>query len=137
MLVVILHQTTTEAASFLEAIPTASYSYHAFINKLGDITYLVPSSRQALACANCQIKGIDSVDKYAYQICLESTDGSLTDQQYMSIGYLLSNLDVKLNDTYTHSDISPSTDLELIDRDKLIKAFNKFIPNKTIYTGLE
>ena len=137
MLIVVLHQTTTSATQFLEAIPTASYSYHAFINKLGDITYLVPSSRQALACANCQIKGVDSVDKYAYQICLESLDGGLTEKQYMSIGYLLSNLDVKLNNVYTHSDISPSTDLELIDRDKLIKAFNKFVPNKTIYTGLE
>lgn len=137
MLLLILHQTTTEANGFLEAIPTASYSYHAFIDKEGTITYLVPSSRQALACSNCQIKGVDSVDKYSYQVCFESKDGSLTDKQYMSIGYLMSLLEVTLDNTYTHSEISPSTDLKLIDKDKLIKAFNKFIPNKTIYTGLE
>lgn len=137
MLLVILHQTKSTSSNFLESIPTASYSYHAFIDKVGSITYLVPSSRQALACANCQIKDVDSVDKHAYQICFESLDGSLTDNQYMSLGYLTSQLAAPLNSIHTHSEISPSTDLKLIDKNKLIKAYNKFTPNKTIYTGLE
>ena len=137
MLIVVLHQTTDTSINFLQAIPTALFSYHAFINTNGDITYLVDSSRQALACANCFIDGITSVDEVAYQIVFESTNGALTDKQYMSLGYLLSQLDVKLNDVYSHSDISSSTDLQLLDRDKVVKAYNKFIPNKTIYTGLE
>ncbi len=137
MLIVVLHQTTSTASQFLEAIVTAPFSYHAFIDVNGKITYLVDSSRQAKACANCLIEGVDSVDKVSYQICFESSDGALSDLQYMSLGYLLSLLDVKLNDVYIHSEIAPSNDLKLIDKDKIIKAYNKFIRNKTIYTGLE
>lgn len=137
MLIVILHQTTDTSINFLQAIPTALFSYHAFINNKGDITYLVESSRQALACANCFIKEIPSVDEVAYQIVFESLDGSLTDVQYMSLGYLLSQLEVQLPQVYLHSDISSSTDLKLFNRDKGLKAYNKFTPNKTIYTGLE
>ena len=137
MLIVVLHQTKDTSINFLQAIPTALFSYHVFINSKGDITYLVESSRQALACANCFIEGVKSVDEVAYQIVFESLDGSLTDNQYMSLGYLLSQLDVKLPQVYLHSDISSSTDLALFNRDKGIKAYNKFVPNKTIYTGVE
>lgn len=137
MFIVVLHQTTSTAVSFLEAIVTAPFSYHAFIDIRGKITYLVESSRQAKACANCLIDGIDNVDRCSYQICFESIDGDLSNEQYMSLGYLLSQLDVVLNNVYIHSEIAPSSDLKLIDKDKIIKAYNKFIPNKTIYTGLE
>jgi hypothetical protein len=137
MLIVILHQTKSSAKDFLQFIPTAPYSYHAFIDVNGKITYLVEPVRQALACANCIIEDIESVDKVAYQICFESTNGALTDMQYMSLGYLLSQLDVTLNQVYLHSEVSSSTDLNLFNKDKGIKAYNKFLPNKTIYTGLE
>lgn len=137
MLIVILHQTTDTSINFLQAIPTALFSYHAFINKQGDITYLVESSRQALACANCFIEGVESIDEIAYQIVFESQDGSLTDMQYMSLGYLISQLGVQAPQVYLHSDISSSTDLQLFDRDKGLKAYNKFLSNKTIYTGVE
>jgi N-acetyl-anhydromuramyl-L-alanine amidase AmpD len=137
MLIVVLHQTISTAKDFLEFIPTANFSYHCFVDNTGKITYLVPSSRQALACANCFIKDVESVDKFAYQICFESLDGALTDNQYMTLGWLLSQLGTTLNDLYLHSEISPSTDLKLISRDKVNKAYNKFLPNKTIYTGLE
>lgn len=137
MLIVILHQTKSNAKDFLQFIPTAPYSYHAFIDVNGKITYLVEPVRQALACANCIIKDIESVDKVAYQICFESTNDALTHMQYMSLGYLLSQLDVTLNQVYLHSEVSSSTDLNLFNKDKGIKAYNKFLPNKTIYTGLE
>lgn len=138
MLIVILHQTKSAAEEFLSFIPTAPYSYHAFIDNIGKITYLVEPVRQALACANCIIKDIPSVDEVAYQICFESLEGALTDVQYMSLGYLLSQLAVTLDKIYLHSEVSSSsTDLNLFNKDKGIKAYNKFLPNKTIYTGLE
>lgn len=137
MLIVILHQTKSTAEDFLQFIPTAPYSYHAFIDVNGKITYLVEPVRQALACANCIIKDIESVDEVSYQICFESLDGALTEVQYMSLGYLLSQLAVTLDKVYLHSEVSSSTDLNLFNKDKGIKAYNKFLPNKTIYTGLE
>lgn len=137
MFIVVLHQTTSSAKDFLQAAPTAPFSYHLFIDINGNTTYLVESSRQAKACANCLVDGITNVDQQSYQICFESTDGTLSGPQYMSLGYILSLLDIRLNNVYIHSEISPSNDLKLIDKDKIIKAYNKFLPNKTIYTGLE
>ena len=137
MFIVVLHQTEESSDVFLSTIQTASYSYHAFISTNGALTYLVPANRAAVACGNCELKGISNVDANSYQICLESIDGSLNSAQYMTLAYLLSQLDIALDKVYTHADLSSSSDLKKLDRVELFRAYNKFLPNKTIYTGLE
>jgi N-acetyl-anhydromuramyl-L-alanine amidase AmpD len=129
-LLVVIHETyiNLEQSLDLHSDPDYIASYHAVIERGGEIYYLVPPDKKAFAARNSsfinpvtqeveQIEG--SVDDFAYHIALETPlDGrdsskkvhsGYTYEQYNSLAWLIRATGVELNRLTTHGDISQSS----------------------------
>ena len=124
-LLVVIHETliSVEDSLRLHADPEYFASYHAVIDRAGNITYLTPSDQKAYAAANSiytdvfgdqeHIKG--SVDDFAYHIALETPrDGynaskefhiGYTKEQYESLAWLTAATGVDKSRITTHGEI--------------------------------
>lgn len=124
-LLVVIHETliSAEDSLRLHADPEYYASYHAVIDRAGEITYLTPASQKAYAAAESvyidsfgerqHING--SVDDFAYHISLETpADGyglskeyhiGYTKEQYTSLGWLVAATGVQPERIVTHGEL--------------------------------
>ncbi len=128
-LLIVIHETYISADdSFaLHADPQYYGSYHALIERSGEITYLAPSDSKAYAAANSsftdtfgEVQEVNgSVDDFAYHIALETPpDGynafkeahiGYTKEQYNSLGWLVAATGVQEDRIVTHGEIRNET----------------------------
>ena len=128
-LLVVIHETliSANASLILHSDPEYYGSYHALIDRAGEITYLTPSDSKAYAAARSsftnsfgeveQING--SVDDFAYHIALETpVDGynslkaahiGYTKEQYESLAWLSAHTGVRKERIVTHGEIQTPT----------------------------
>ena len=126
-LLVVIHETviSAEEVILLHNDPEYYASYHAVVNRLGDIIYLVPPEYKAYAAANSsftnpfgiveEING--SVDDFAYHIALESPTLAITHvgyskEQYTSLAWLCVAVGARFDRIVTHGEIQDPTTLE-------------------------
>jgi len=125
-LLFVIHETNIdiETSLLLHNDPEYFGSYHAVIDRVGMIHYLVPPEAKAFAAADSvfvnlttgveeQING--SVDDFAYHVALEtppdgvkfnySTHTGYTTQQYNSLAWLAHSTGVQRERIVTHGDI--------------------------------
>jgi len=111
-------------------------SYHTLIKRNGSIVYVTSPDKRVLAAGQpSSFRGesiSDSVDPFAYHICLISPtqrniDGShkgYTEEQYKSLGWLLKQLMIPWERITTHKEV------DLTRRARDPEGFNYFILKK-------
>lgn len=132
-LLVVIHETliSAEQSKLLHADPEYYGSYHALIERSGNITYLVPAEHKAFAASVSsytnsfgeveQING--SVDDFAYHIALETPPDGIqynsreyhtgyTIEQYQSLAWLCAATGVQQDRITTHGEITSPKRLE-------------------------
>jgi N-acetyl-anhydromuramyl-L-alanine amidase AmpD len=125
--------------------------YHAFIKCNGVVLYITPSNKKAEAAYESSFNGedvCDSVDPFAYHICLESPEGSnphasshigYTESQYYSLAWLIARTKVNVDRIVGHKDIDTrkqSIDPRNLDLSRVKLDVNKFKPTSYLELGI-
>lgn len=131
-LLVVIHETLISAQDSIRLHGDPEYyaSYHALVERSGEITYLTPADSKAYAAANSaytdafgEIQEVNgSVDDFAYHIALETPpDGynafktahiGYTKEQYKSLAWLVAATGVRKDRIVTHGEIRTPTTSE-------------------------
>lgn len=157
-MIVVLHETVIDAATTLKAIsdPNKQISYHAVIEKTGEIVYLTNSTKRAYGSGTpSSFNGEsynNSVNGFSYQISLEtSEDGrgngsshsGYTDQQYNSLAWLVARTGIPKERVTTHKAVAEGagrndrTDPRSFDWQKFYFYLNQFESKGVIDFGLQ
>lgn len=121
-------------------------SYHSLIKKDGSILYITSPEIPVIAAYNSIFNGFsidNSVDSFAYHICLESPDVLISDikhqgytqEQYYSLAWLIKSTGISLDRITTHKEIDLSDkviDPRSFDKQKLLNMIPLIETNKEI-----
>jgi N-acetyl-anhydromuramyl-L-alanine amidase AmpD len=122
-------------------------SYHTVITRNnGSIVYVNSPENSIVAAYNSSFNGFsisNSVDSFAYHICLESPNVNLsstqhegyTDEQYYSLAWLIKATQIPRDRITTHKEIDLSgkaIDPRSLDRDRLLKMIDLIKTKKVI-----
>jgi N-acetyl-anhydromuramyl-L-alanine amidase AmpD len=125
-LLVVIHETLIDAqtSKTLHGDPEYYASYHALVERNGNVVYLTPAEHKAYAAANSAFTDVwgdveevnGSVDDFAYHIALETPEDGVryphlnyhtgyTLEQYKSLAWLCASTVVHRNRITTHGNI--------------------------------
>lgn len=156
--IVVLHETVGSADSAINTFQTPhprdedQVSYHTLIRRDGTVVYIVPPEKRAFGAGNSVFNGPNgletvvtnpafpgSVNNFAYHVSLETpSDGrgntsyhsGYTQNQYLSLAWLLAQTDVPDNRITTHRAVDRSgnrLDPRSFDGHRFLSLLNQYI----------
>lgn len=152
-LLVVIHESLYPYEDIAYTFQSSVYRgrYHSFIKRDGSIIYITKANKKAEAAYKSSFNGEEingSVDPFSYHICLESPPNSLsisithtgyTDEQYYSLGWLISKVKGNKDRIVLHKDIDTTgkiKDPRNLDIERVKRSINTFNHTSYIETGL-